>query len=783
MSQDRALDEAAFAGAAKALIEQDKPVEKTCLESLGHVLIAEFKQAENERRSTEIRWLKDLRQYRGQYDPEVIALIPPGKSRSFVRKTRVKVKTIDSRVGDLLFPAGRDKNWTFRPTPKPSLSTDQKIEIREMLKAMAGGKKITRKMFDAAVMEWSKTRCAAMSLTVDDQLKETAYRSICTKAIHSGHLYGTGIIKGPLIERKVRTRYVRQDDKWVAQSESYVVPFIDYVPLWRFYPDMGATELKHCRYTYERHLMSKAEMADLGARKSFNKAKLVDYVMTRPHGEVTPRTVDSELRQIGEREAITNVTGKYEVLERWGWLDGAQLRDAGAEVPDDRLHESFFSNVWLLPNGEVIKAVLQPINGVTWPYHIYYFDKDESSIFAEGVATIMRDDQEMINAGTRMTIDNAAMTSGAQLEITPSLLSNPQDVLRISPWQAWLRNRESPGARAVHAIELPSRVGELSALTQTFENNADETTAIPRYMSGENATNGAAGTSSGLSMLMGNVTIVIKDLLGSWDDGVTCSFVKAMYFWNMQFNPDDKIKGDFDVAASGTASLVAKEVRAAALDRFGVSLGPADEQYIKRDELLRQRAESNELTDVVKTPEEIKDESESDAAKKMQQMQMELQEAQLGEAKAKVSKLVAEAEVAQTKVKEVIANIDVLVAKAIQTRVDAAYAALQAGGTATSSPFIAPAGDEILRSAGWVDRTPNPSMADLNRAPVQATGGSMTTMGRGQTFAEEPRGDTDPTNVDSPDPMSGLPDTTPRVPAQTGQVGARAGIETQRIEP
>jgi hypothetical protein len=119
----------------------------------------------------------------------------------------------------------------------------------------------------------------------------------------------------------------------------------------------------------------------------------------------------------------SDIGNKYEVLERWGYLDGQQLRDAGVTVPDERLHESFFSNVWMLPDGTIIKAVLQPINGVTWPYHLYYFDKDESSIFGEGLASIMRDDQTMLNASTRLMLDNAAMTAGAQLEVNPHLLS------------------------------------------------------------------------------------------------------------------------------------------------------------------------------------------------------------------------------------------------------------------------------------------------------------------------------------------------------------------------
>lgn len=764
---------AEYANVAKRVLE-DKDAPGQPLGELGGVLVGEFKQAVEARRETERRWLKDLRQYRGQYDPEVLAKIGANRSKAFLRKTRVKVKTVDSRVADMLFPAGVEKNWGIEPTPKPSLSQDQKIEIRQLLVSMAQGATITREMFDKAVLDWAKKRSARMSTTIEDQLSEVNYKRNCRLAIHSGNLYGTGVLKGPLIERKVRTRFVKNGDKWVPQSESYVVPFVEYVPLWRFYPDMTSTDLQHCRYVYERHMMTKAGMSDLALRRSFRRDAIIEYIKANPNGRAELEFAETELRSIGERGAIAgDPGGKYEVLERWGYLDGQQLRDAGVDVPEDRLHESFFSNVWLMPDGKVIKAVLQPINGVTWPYHLYYFDKDESSIFGEGLATVMRDDQTMMNAATRLMIDNAAISAGAQIEVNPHLLSSHEKIDEVNPWKVWLRNNTSPGSPAVRVHEIPSRTAELSGMVGRFENNADEVSAVPRYMTGENATSGAAGTSSGLSMLIGNVNIVIKDLVSNWDEGITVSFIRGMYHWNMQFNPDDAIKGDFDAVATATASLVAKEVKARQLNELAaLTANEFDAPYIKRDVLNRKRAEANELVDCVKTEEEVTAEMNSEAAKTQAQMQQMAQQLAMAEAKAKVDKLIADAEATRAQAQQTLANIDLLIAKTVATKVEAAYAALQAGGTATASPYIAPAGDEILRSAGWKDATPDPSIAQLNTTPVQAEQGTHQLLNKGQTFVEQPRG------VDEARPDSAVADLEP----QTGMVGRREGIETQEIE-
>jgi hypothetical protein len=723
------------------------------VDALGFTLLAEFAQAELDRRQTEERWLSDLRQYKGKYDPEVLAKIGPNRSKAFVRKTRVKIKTIDSRVADLLFPAGSEKNWEIDTTPVPSVSPEQKSLVAQRLAQMAQGQPVPPEMVEKAILGMAKEASKKMAKVIEDQLVEARYKDVAIKTVHSGHLYGTGVMKGPLVERKIRTRFVQQGNNWVAKSETYVVPFVDYVPLWRFYPDMSATEMDQCRYAYERHQMTKADLVNLSQRKSFNKERIVTYIKSNPQGEVKLRYFDNELRVIGERNSTQgNKAGTYEVLERWGWLDGLSLKDAGVAVPENRVHETFFSNVWLLPDGQIIKAVLQPINGVTWPYHLYYFDKDETSIFGEGIASIMRDDQTMINAATRMMLDNGGITSGPQLEVNPSLLASLDKVDEVFPWKIWLRNNSSPGTAAIRAIEMPNNLANLSGMADRFENNADETTAIPRYMSGENVGSGAAGTASGMSMLMGAANIVIKDLITSYDEGITRPFLQALYRWNMQFHKDNSIKGDFDVKARGAASLVAKEVRARQLNEFAAMTdNPSDGPFIKRDALLRQRAEANELSDVVKTEDEVAAEQNNEMAQMQQQAAIQQQQLVMAELTKKVEVLTAQAAKA-------MAEVDLIRAKAVSTKVEAVYAALQAGGTATAAPMTAPAGDEILRSSGWQDATPDPTIAQLGGPPVQPDGQMV-----------QP-------------PMAPMQPDMPDVQAPTGMEGRRQGIETPELD-
>lgn len=694
-------EEQEYIAAANEGMERDDNASYVAVDSLGHQMLAEFLQAEQARNDTEKRWLMDLRQYRGKYEPEVEARLGDKRSKAYLRATRVKVKTVDARVSDLLFPSNSDRNWHVEPTPLPSVDLDTKMKvIAELVQQL--GKQPTTQETEAAVLKLATKAAERMSSVMDDQLTESRYKETARKVLHSGHLYGTGILKGPLVERKTRTKYVIEKGKWVIKTESYVVPFVEYVPLWRFYPDMSATTLEDCRYVFERHMMTRATLAALANRKSFDGAAIRDYILANPKGAQRYRSHDNEIRQIGERQsAALKDDGQYEVIERWGWLDGEQLAAAGVEVPEHRMHETFFSNAWMLPSGQVIKIVLQPLNGVTWPYHIYYCDKDETSIFGDGFASIMRDDQTMINAAVRMVLDNAALTAGPQLEVNMNLLSPSETADDMYPFKIWKRNGQDAGTPAMRVIDLPNGLEELMPIIAMFKENADDVTAIPRYMQGENATNGAAGTASGMSMLMANASIVMKDLLTNYDEGATRSFITALYRWNMQFNPDNTIKGDYAIKARGTASLMAKEIRAQQLDQFAAqTANPLDGPYIRRRELLRQRAEAHDLGSIVKTEDEVAAEQNNEAAKQQAALAQKIQELELQKAQGEVAKLNAQIELIQ-------ADSHRQHALAVKTSVDAAYAGMQAGGVATERPNIAAAGDAILKSAGYVDKTPN----------------------------------------------------------------------------
>lgn len=162
---------------------------------------------------------------------------------------------------------------------------------------------------------------------------------------------------------------------------------------------------------------------------------------------------------------------------------------------------------------------------------------------------------------------------------------------------------------------------------------ADEI-STPRFNAGDGRVSGAGETAFGLSMLMGASNILLKDRVKDFDEYVSAPFIRAMYRFNMQWNPREEIKGDYEIAATGSQSLIAKEVSAQQLPGIiSLMANPLFACRIKEEELLQVALEQTDLPAerILRTEKEAQD---------YQQQQMVIQA--LAQAEANVQALTAE---------------------------------------------------------------------------------------------------------------------------------------------
>jgi hypothetical protein len=95
-----------------------------------------------------------------------------------------------------------------------------------------------------------------------------------------------------------------------------------------------------------------------------------------------------------------------------------------------------------------------------------------------------------------------------------------------------------------------------------------------------------------MSAANGSIRTVVKNV----DDYLLAPLGRALFAFNMQFDYDPEIKGDLEVKAEGTESLMANEVRSQRLMQFlGVVQNPVLAPFAKMDYIIREIAKSMDL--------------------------------------------------------------------------------------------------------------------------------------------------------------------------------------------
>jgi len=141
-----------------------------------------------------------------------------------------------------------------------------------------------------------------------------------------------------------------------------------------------------------------------------------------------------------------------------------------------------------------------------------------------------------------------------------------------------------------------------------FRQLADEQTGIPSYSHGQTGVQSMTRTASGMSMLLGAASLNIKTVVKNLDDFLLKPLGESYFQWNMQFFEGDMdVKGDLEIKASGTNSLMQKEVRSQRLTMFlQTAQNPAVAPFVKVSKLISELAYSLDLDpeEILNDPEE-----------------------------------------------------------------------------------------------------------------------------------------------------------------------------------
>jgi len=584
-----------------------------------------YQRAEDYRYNDEERWLRSYRNYRGLYGSDV-QFTEAEKSRVFIKVTKTKTLAAYGQIVDVLFagnkfpisveptvlPEGVAADVNFDPNKPEQLrgetslsspygfegdgqelpkgATSQSLQdklgpLKDKLEKIEGLEEGVGKTPTSITLSPAMVAAKNMEKQIMDQLQESNASKQLRSTAFEMALFGTGVMKGPFAVDK---EYPNWDEEGEYNPVFKTVPSTSHVSVWNFYPDPDASNMDEAQYVIERHKMSRTQLRALKKRPFF-RGNVIDEVIQQ--GESYDKKYwEDDLSDYAPEHGID----RFEVLEYWGMCDVDMLKENNVDIPAElKEYDELQANIWI-SNGKLIRMVLNPFKPATIPYMAVPYELNPYSFFGVGLAENMDDTQTLMNGFMRMSVDNAVLSGNLLIEVDETNLVPGQD-LSVYPGKVFRRQGGAPG-QAIFGTKFPNVSNENLQLFDKARQLADESTGFPSFAHGQTGVSGVGRTASGISMLMNAAAGSIKTVIKNVDDYLLKPLGEGMFRFNMQFNFNKDIKGDLEVVARGTESLMANEVRSQRLMSFlQVASNPSLAPFAKFPYIVREIAKSMEL--------------------------------------------------------------------------------------------------------------------------------------------------------------------------------------------
>jgi len=586
-----------------------------------------YKRAEDYRQQDEERWLDSYRNYRGIYGPDV-QFTEAEKSRVFIKVTKTKTLAAYQQLESIMFannkfpltvdptelPEGVVADVHFDPKEPDQIKeseVDKEVTpygfkgdgkelprgatsktlgemlgpLTDKLKEIDGLKSGTGMTPTSVTFSPAMIAAKKMQKKIQDQLEESNASKHLRNTAFEMALFGTGVMKGPFAIDK---EYPKWDEEGNYDPIIKTVPQVSHVSVWNFYPDPDANNMDEAQYVIERHKMSRSQLRQLKRRPFFRNNVIDDAIALGEN--YNKESWEDDLSDYAPEYGVE----RFEVLEYWGTVDVSMLEEQAVDIPPELSEvDELQANVWIC-NGKLLRMVINPFKPARIPYHAAPYELNPYSFFGVGIAENMSDTQTLMNGFMRMAVDNAVLSGNLLIEIDETNLVPGQD-LTLYPGKVFRRQGGAPG-QAIFGTKFPNVAGENLQLFDKARVLADESTGFPSFAHGQTGVTGVGRTASGISMLMGAAQGSIKSVVKNIDDYLLRPLGEGLFRFNMQFDFDPSIKGDLEVKARGTESLMANEVRSQRLTQFmQIAAQPSLAPFTKFPYIIREIAKSLEL--------------------------------------------------------------------------------------------------------------------------------------------------------------------------------------------
>lgn len=570
-----------------------------------------FRVAEDARRSSGVddRMLEAMLARRGEYTAAKKQLIKENRQPEiYMMLAAAKMRQIEALIRDVLIGTGAEKPWTLKPTPVPELPVEIAQQIAQALKqqvmqALMMGVypsqeevrqrlRVMRDQVDGQLREEARIRAERMEQKIEDQLVEGGFMTTLDSFVTDLATYPTAFVKGPVVRKKPKLTW---GEGGTLVVEEKLVREWERLDPFNAYPAPHAKHIQDAWFIEKAYYTRDALSGLIGVEgwdEDAIRAVLTRYGDRGLHERESFET--QKLEAEGKSTSYQNETGLIDGYVYWGTASGKMLQQWGMSrklVPDAAKEYPIEA---VLVGDYVIRAVLNADPLARRPYRATSFQKQPGTLWGHSPYDLIKDCQDMCNATARALAANMAISSGPMVAVYVDLLPDGADVSELAPWKMFQFVSDPMGGsrKPMEFFQPESNANELMTVYERFSLLADEYTGIPRYMAGFNGGEGGAGrTASGISMMIGNASKTIKQVLGTIDFDIIVPSIEAAHYYNMRYEDDPELKGDIQIVARGAMSLTTKEQAQVRTNEFlAATANPVDMQIIGipgRAELLR----------------------------------------------------------------------------------------------------------------------------------------------------------------------------------------------------
>lgn len=549
---------------------------------------AYFEAARSARVDVEERWRKAHDAYKGNHPHKVGKVLEDAQKQEFYFKDFKRKK--DAAQGHVIHKLFETSEIPFEIKPHRELSAQDRERVAN--------------------------RAQSLENQVRDELEATHYKQTLNRCVSDQIIFGTGICKAPVVQRKqvlkpaagnsaLANQVVRADVGLVREERWFAG--VERISPWSFFPDPDARNMDEAGFVIQRSYYTASQLLKLVENGFGYDREGVKELIQQQGGWMSGnhhRPYDSS----DHPEEVKRQGGPlplFTLLEFWGELPIEAVAGCLEDVQEE---EGGWSRVYRGEDGkkvsealaetlpllitvcedQVLRAEINPFEG-RLPYDLCHWRENADGFWGLGLFEDLEDIEELKNSFWVSLITGKQLSSKPMIKVVEEYFKPGQDLVGVEAGKIWKVRKNHALNEALEVFHIPDVTDGILPALELLDRMADEYSNIPELTSGNPAKH-QTQTASGLALMSSHADRVMSQVLESTSAMMTRS-IEAVKNWIMLENPG--LLGSFEARATGYEDFVNANYRKTRLLQF-LQIAAANPQMagrIRWERALRQIAQ------------------------------------------------------------------------------------------------------------------------------------------------------------------------------------------------